>query len=139
MMATCSVDKTVTLWDTYHIPDNSTARPPKACGNKDMNVGKLYSVNFYPSAPWLLGCAGGNKELAIWDMTREATIQKRFAERIGREPAIDTLDSNDIDQKEAFDEMMSAQKLRDEPYKENVSTKKKKSGSKKKKVHKIRR
>lgn len=47
-----------------------------------MAVGKLYTINFYPSSPWLLGCAGSAKEIALWDMTREDSIQKRFGQRV---------------------------------------------------------
>lgn len=134
MMATCSVDKTVTIWDTYNDSENPATGPPKACGNKDMAVGKLYTVNFYPSTPWLMGCAGSGKELALWDMARETAIQKRFASRIGNEPVTDEPDANDTNQKEAFDAMM-ANKIPELP-----SNNKKKGGStKKKKAHKVKR
>jgi hypothetical protein len=86
MLATCAVDKTVTMWDTYH-DGKLTNKPPRACANKNMNVGKLYAVNFYPSTPWLLGCAGSGKELALWDMSAEAALQKRFGSRVGAEHA----------------------------------------------------
>mmetsp|Transcript_10391 Transcript_10391/g.26130 ORF Transcript_10391/g.26130 Transcript_10391/m.26130 type:complete len:582 (-) Transcript_10391:1357-3102(-) len=75
MLATSAVDKTVTLWDT------STGESPRAKMNKDMKVGKLFTLNFYPSSPWLLGCAGGGKEIAIWDMREDATVQKCFGGR----------------------------------------------------------
>jgi WD40 repeat protein len=84
MLVTCAVDKTVTLWDTYQ-DGKLTSQPPRACANKNMNVGKLYSVGFYPSTPWLLGCAGSGKELALWDMSAEAILQKRFGSRVGAE------------------------------------------------------
>jgi hypothetical protein len=84
MLATCAVDKTVTLWDTYH-DGKLTNLQPRACGNKNMNVGKLYTVNFYPSTPWLLGCAGGGKELALWDMSADVAMQKRFGSRVSAE------------------------------------------------------
>jgi hypothetical protein len=86
MLATCAVDKTVTLWDTYK-DEKLSNQAPRACANKNMNVGKLYSVNFYPSTPWLLGCAGSGKELALWDMSAEAVLQKRFGSRVGAEHA----------------------------------------------------
>lgn len=76
MLVTCSIDKTVALWDI--VTPNDT---PQSCGSKDMNVGKLYSVSCYPSAPWLLACGGSGNELAIWDMEREDAIRKRFASR----------------------------------------------------------
>jgi len=77
MLASCAINKTVTLWDTYQ-----QQQQPMACGNKEMNVGRLYALQFYPSSPWLMGCGGGGGQLAIWDMTREAAIQNRFGSRV---------------------------------------------------------
>ena len=78
MLITCSIDKTVALWDTNSIQNNK----PHQCGSKDMNVGKLYSVSCYPSTPGLLACGGGGNELAIWDFLGEDAIQKRFKNRM---------------------------------------------------------
>lgn len=140
MLASCSVDKTVTLWDTYNTSENATCGPPQACGNKDMNVGKLYTVNFYPSTPWLLGCAGGGKELALWDMTREAPVQNRFG---GRVSATTTTESADeTEQKEAFDEMMAStnhEAPTEIKASKSPSKKKKLGNKKKKKVHRAGR
>lgn len=143
MLATCSVDKSVTLWDTYNSTEDTATGPPQACGNKDMGVGKLYTVNFYPSSPWLMGCAGGGKELAIWDMTREISIQKRFASRIGSETVPEPVETAPTDQKESFDAMMSPQPNtvttdQVEPIKQTTKSKKKKD-NKNKKAHKVRR
>ena len=83
MLATCSIDKTVALWDTYS--QNDAPHPntvPRACGSKEMKVGKLYTVSFYPSSPWLLGCGGSDNQLALWDMSSEETLQARFANRL---------------------------------------------------------
>ena len=139
MLVTCSVDKTVTLWDTYNAEKGSNCGPPRACGNKDMGVGKLYTVGFYPSAPWLLGCGGGGKEIALWDMTREASVQKRFG---GRTSNANTAPVDDGEQEEAFNAMMTS-KSGDEPTESKSSkskSKKKKSGNKKKKkAHKAGR
>ena len=140
MLATCSLDKTVTLWDTYNASKTPTTGPPNACGNKEMGVGKLYTVNYYPSAPWLLGCAGSGKELAIWDMTRETTIQKRFASRIGVEAVSDENESDGADQKEAFDAMMSTDVQKtEESSSPKPKIKSKKGGNKTKKAHKAKR
>jgi hypothetical protein len=78
-MATCAIDKTVALWDAHCIA--SEQQVPKACGVKDMAVGKLYSVSFYPSSPWLLGSGGSSGDLALWDMSQEKAIQSRFGDR----------------------------------------------------------
>jgi WD40 repeat protein len=151
MLATCSVDKTVTLWDThYSASENVTSGPPRIKMNKDMKVGKLYTLNFYPSSPWLLACAGGAKELALWDMTRDDLVQKCFGGRSNeltaneyqKEVATNGLD--DASKREAFDAMMSSavapsDKREESPTKEVASKKKKDKGKKKKKVHRAGR
>lgn len=82
MMVTCSVDKTVTLWDAQNVPSNSGYLSPRSCGSKDMCAGKLYAVGFYPSSPWLLGCGGSGNQLSIWDLSSEEAIQNRFQSRL---------------------------------------------------------
>jgi WD40 repeat protein len=147
MLATCSVDKTVTLWDT-HFNQSDTIGPPKIKMNKDMKVGKLYTLNFYPSSPWLLACAGGAKELALWDMTRDDQVQKCFGGRTLERVVTDetneadkTLD--DASKKEAFNAMMSIEVATSEKKEENLTkdptSKKKKDKGKKKKVHRAGR
>lgn len=143
MLVSCSVDKTVTLWDSYSASTGElSSASPQVCGTKDMGVGKLYTVNFYPSAPWLMGCAGGGKELAIWDMTREDAIQKRFSTRAVANTVPVAVDEET--QKEALDAMMSAE-ANSEAGGTDVSPsttkkKKKKGGNKKKKkVHRAGR
>lgn len=143
MLVTCSVDKTVTLWDTQ----NAINSQPQICGNKDMGVGKLYTVNFYPSSPWLLGCAGGGKEIALWDMTREVAIQKRFGDRVSGGIVYNEKQQDDsTDKQEAFDAMMnnsSKQETSSVPGDSNNGQKKKKTkklgNNKKKKAHRAGR
>lgn len=137
MLMTCSIDKTVALWDT-----NSTSSPtPQPCGSKDMNVGKLYSVSCYPSSPWLLACGGSGHELAIWDMESEDAIQKRFADRVnGGDGAATAVASNegavnepDFEAFMAMEENVATSKAL-----EGMSKSKKKKGKKKGKAHKKR-
>lgn len=139
LMVTCSVDKTVTLWDTQ-------GAQPHACGSKDMQVGKLYTVNFYPSSPWLLGTGGDGKEIALWDLTREVPIQKRFGDRLTGGTVYNPLNEEEAEEKqEAFDAMMSASSQSEKSSEEQLKSKKnknnkKKPGSgKKKKAHKAGR
>ena len=126
MMVTCAIDKTVAVWDTLNI-DNNPNRKPIACGSKDMGVGKLYTVNFYPSSPWLLGCGGGDNQLALWDTSIEAAFQKRFGARLA-----DTSKPADNAESEAktedFEAMMAAADKSAQTAREEA-----KSGSKKKK------
>lgn len=106
MLATSSVDKTVTIWDTM---SNSSSRSPTAKMNKDMKVGKLFTLNFYPSSPWLMGCAGGSKEIALWDMTEDDTIQKCFGDRIDHSSLTKKDDSEKAEENEiSLDSIMNS-------------------------------
>jgi periodic tryptophan protein 1 len=78
LLVSCSVDKMVHLWDTQGGKNNER---PRLCGSKDMCSGRLYSVSFYPSSPWLLGCGGSGNQLALWDLSTESALQKRFRGR----------------------------------------------------------
>ena len=133
MMATCSSDATVTLWDAFAGNNSPTGGvPPRPCGSKDMCVGKLYTIGFYPSSPWLLGCGGAGSQIAIWDLSSEESIQARFdsSRRIN--------DTVGDDTKETDFEAMMAEKPETTPEgsaRANSSSKKKK-GKGKKKAHK---
>jgi periodic tryptophan protein 1 len=101
LMVTCSTDKTVSLWDTYSSEPASPTRPhvtaPRLCGSKDMCSGKLYTVAFYPSHPWLLGCGGSGNQLALWDLSEEAPIQERFGGRLEGGASPNTAQAGDED------------------------------------------
>lgn len=134
MLATSSIDKTVALWDTYSQNDApQIGAIPRACGNKDMKVGKLLTVSFYPSMPWLLGCGGTENQLALWDMSSEDAFQKRFASRMN----IDATDNEQIEatKKETdFEAVMASTDNDKDETKKQTSNKKKKKGKAKKKV-----
>lgn len=125
MLITCSIDKTVALWDTHNASPN-----PQACGSKDMNVGRLHSVSCYPSSPWLLACGGGGNEIAIWDMEGEDSIQKRFAGR-----ANTSTQSNEEEEPDFEAVMAAGDNEATNKALEGMNKSKKKKG-KKKKVHK---
>lgn len=134
MLASCSIDKTVALWDTYsqnNAPQQNAI--PRSCGTKEMKVGKLHTISFYPSSPWLLGCAGGDNQLALWDMSSEDALQARFASRLkGGEHEVTVGDGGISTLKDPDFEA----KMASEDDKQSISTKKKnKSKNKKKKVH----
>ena len=144
MLATCAVDKTVTLWDTYHnSPQHVIDTPPQPCGNKGMGIGKLYTINFYPSSPWLMGCAGAGVEIALWDMNREANIQKRFGARVDKELISSLMDQDDSAKQQDFEAMMTPPPTPAPAVpveaKTSSSKKKKKGGNKKKKAHRAGR
>ena len=105
-----------------------------------MGVGKLYSVGFYSSSPWLLGCAGAGKELAIWDMTREDSLRTRFKDRgaATAEGAPNKLEkANDVQAQHIFDTDINESTIDASPKTDSKGKKKqKKKQQKKKKVHK---
>lgn len=130
MLLTCSIDKTVALWDTLN-----PSPKPTPCGSKDMNVGRLHSVSFYPSSPWLLACGGSGNEIAIWDVEGEDTIQKRFAGRTSGDANVST--SNTEEEEPDFEEVMAAgDDQATTKALEGMNKSKKKKGKKGKKVHK---
>lgn len=127
MLAMSSVDKTVSLWDAR---GQQTDRRPQACGSKDMCSGKLYTVSFYPSDFWLLGCAGSGNQLALWDLSSEEAIQKRFSGRLeeAQGAAVDEAETKKPSEDE-FDAMMATK----ESSAENADDEDKKNSNKKKK------
>lgn len=133
MLVTCSIDKTVALWDTGAA--SAPHRAPQPCGSKDMNVGKLYSVACYPSAPWLLACGGSGNELAIWDMEGEDAIRKRFAGRGGDAGALAPTTGDDGGQEPDFEATMKDGAATSKAL-EGMQKSKKKKGKKKSKAHK---
>ena len=147
LMVTSSVDKSVTLWDahcTQSTADKSKGLlPPKSCGSKDMCSGKLYTVDFYASSPWLLGCGGSGNMLALWDLSRESTIQNRFRARM--ESSAGVHPENVVAEEssaEAFDMMMMKDKgdkpaldSREESQQMDDRKKKKGKGKTKRKAH----
>ena len=99
-----------------------------------MNVGKLYSLSFYPSSPWLLACGGSGNELAIWDMEGEDAIRNRFASRVNGGEGL-----NDEEEKEPdFEATMAAGENENATLTalEGMNKLKKKKGKKKNKAHK---
>lgn len=145
MLATCAIDKTVALWDTHNATSDSNFRP-FPCGNKDMNVGKLYCISFYPSSPWLLGCGGSGNQLALWNLENEEAFKSRFGDRVtGNQSTVTRTTMGQEEnqpetqqQQEDFEAIMAASDLAAKEAKEKAIWEKKKKGKSKKKVHKKR-
>jgi periodic tryptophan protein 1 len=138
LLATCSTDKSVTLWDACSQDGVPTANvPPRPCGTKDMCSGKLFSVAFYPSSPWLVGSGGSGNMLALWDLSGEEAIRKRFEGRSGKKQ-VSTEEVNkegstveaDIESKQQDLEAMLAPKDEAATVEQTSSGKKTKSKSK---------
>ena len=108
-LAISSPDKTVTLWDAGAPGTPAIRQPPTCCGSKDMCSGKLYTVQFYPSDPWLLATGGSGNQLALWDFSSELEVQKRFASRAtGLSPEDSKLETAEMTSNEAeFQSMMT--------------------------------
>jgi hypothetical protein len=102
-----------------------------------MGVGKLYTISFYPSSPWLLACGGGGKEIALWDLSSESALQSRFGSRFGSGVTEVTEEAQEDNPKsEDFEAMMAAgDSAMDKVRKDGKSTSSKK-GKSKKNVHK---
>ena len=137
MLATCSTIKTVTLWDTYNEDRQPSLAPPVCCGNKSMEVGKLYTLAFYPSSPWLLGCGGGGNELALWDMNSEDSVQRRFFDRVGKAAVLSAIAADEATKEIDFEAMMAKEGSIPEQTKSPPKSNKKKG--KKKPAHKKRK
>ena len=76
MLATASVDKTVAIWDVHD------TRGPRKVIQKEVGVGKLYTVSFYPSSELLLGCGGTGGELGLWELASERAVVEAFEGRV---------------------------------------------------------
>ncbi|CAB9517229.1 periodic tryptophan protein [Seminavis robusta] len=136
LMAAASPDRTVSLWDVHNQSSTSpeSGITPRNCGSKDMHAGKLYTVSFYPSSPWLLSCGGSENQLALWDMSSEDGIWQQFANRVDRtQPhwADFTLSTGE----EGIDATTSGDSAKQQEQPKSNKSKKKKGKGKKKKVH----
>lgn len=139
MLVTCAPNKTITIWDTL---SNTLASHPPVCRcNKSMEVGKLFTVDFYPSSPWLLGCGGSGNELALWDMSQDSVIQQHFGDRTNK-PLFPASEMSYFDPKKEEDyeaSMALEAKIESEISQEQnqaPSAKKSKKKGKKKPAHK---
>jgi len=43
-----------------------------------MNMGELFTVNYYQDIPWVLAAGGSKGELAIWDTEENENIANHF-------------------------------------------------------------
>ena len=136
MLVTCSIDKTVKLWDTRNLTPGSS---PQLCGQKEMNVGKLYTASFYPSSQWLLACGGSGNELCVWDMEGEDAIQKRFSGDNSAALDDDGMSKDEEKEEPDFEKIMAMEDDKNDTTKSPKSKSKKGKGKKgkgKSKAHK---
>ncbi len=64
LLATCSPDQTVKLWDVYNLTKHGTPHRCIAC--KDMSVGRLFGVQWFVGTPYLLATGGSGGQVALW-------------------------------------------------------------------------
>ncbi|KAI2506684.1 hypothetical protein MHU86_7785 [Fragilaria crotonensis] len=102
-----------------------------------MEVGKLYTLGFYPSSPWLLACGGSGNELALWDMNSEDSVQRRFGDRVGKAGIIATTAQDERTKELDFEAVMAIQESKPDGI-ETMPKGNKKKG-KKKPAHKKRK
>jgi periodic tryptophan protein 1 len=145
LMVTCSIDKHVSLWDTHVSrgePNGNGWSSPRLCGKKDMCSGKLYSVSFYPSSPWVLGCGGSGNQLALWDLSSEDAIQKRFQSRMSGDEISKEVEISDPKAAEDLQAVITPAPLDDASRStqkhatENSDKRIKKKGKSNRKIHK---
>ena len=73
MLATCSLDEHVKIWDI------NTGTEPKLVGYKKTTMGELFSLSFYKDIPWVLAAGGSKGEVAIWDTEEQEAISQHFS------------------------------------------------------------
>lgn len=71
MMATCSLDEYVKIWDI-------STTPPKLIGYRKMGMGELFSLSYYKDIPWVLAAGGSKGELAVWDTEESEKVKEHF-------------------------------------------------------------
>lgn len=68
-LATGSLDKTVRLFDCNSLTGPGSS--PLCIASKEMGIGQVFSVNFFPQSAFLLGAGGSKGMVAIWDVAAD--------------------------------------------------------------------
>jgi WD40 repeat protein len=102
MMATCSTDEYIKIWDIA----NNNGTEPKLIGAKKTTMGELFTLSFYKDIPWVLAAGGSKGEVAVWDTEENDSIGKHFASFLDktRIPEVVSEDSQSEEDKESDDE-----------------------------------
>ncbi|KAK8791165.1 hypothetical protein WA158_005796 [Blastocystis sp. Blastoise] len=70
LMASCG-NNCVKLWD---MRNNQCT----CVGENTMDVETLYGMNWYPSAPHIIGCGGSDERICIWDVQETCDVLSKF-------------------------------------------------------------
>ena len=86
LLATCSTDMSVKIFDLLHASQltgvktaTGKVNAPTLVVSKTMNVGPLFSVEFFPGQPFLLATAGELGMVAVWETTEESYVSRCFS------------------------------------------------------------
>lgn len=82
-IATGSTDRTVKLWNIPAASD-STSQGPSLVTSRDLDLGKIFSVNFAPDdeVAFRLAVAGSRGNLQVWDTSTNRGVREAFATRV---------------------------------------------------------
>jgi periodic tryptophan protein 1 len=93
MMATCSTDEYIKIWDIAH--NNGTE--PKLIGHKKTTMGELFSLSFYKDIPWVLAAGGSKGEVAVWDTEENEGIGKHFSAFVDKTKVTEKVEDDEDD------------------------------------------
>lgn len=136
MMATCSVDEYVKIWDIAH----NGGTEPKLISYKKLSMvnklssyfimqGELFSVSFYKDIPWVLAAGGSKGEVAVWDTEENEILAAHFGS---------TLDKSCIPEEDADIEDVASEESSEEELKKEEKKQDKKEAKKEVKKDKMK-
>ena len=96
LFASASIDKTVKLWDVSNIQktvfESGGKKAPTGVAveglephlvmYKTMNVGKLFTLQYYSDDPFVLATAGDKGSVAVWECDEAENVKNHFKDRI---------------------------------------------------------
>ncbi len=83
LFATASVDKTVKLWDLM-------GDKPNCVASKALGIGDLLCGSFYMNDPYLMAAGGSKGQVAIWETSEQAVVERTFSGRVTKVPAVNS-------------------------------------------------
>lgn len=65
----------VKLWDVSN-------DQPSLLATEQMQVGAVFTAGFCPEAAWLFAAGGAKGTVAVWDISLDAAVQKKFGRQL---------------------------------------------------------